>query len=150
MRPSSSPSAAALVVAARGAVAAVFGEGVPFICDGSFARVGRSYAVAVAALAAGAAAQQIGITTTRDFQLADASPSRREIRHLLHRPLLRRRRRRPGCGRLGGASGAARRRDQGWGIASDGSGGSLVTGAFYGTATFGATSLTSSGGATSL
>ena len=40
--------------------------------------------------------------------------------------------------------------DYGRGIASDGSGGSLVTGDFSGTATFGATSLTSSGNATSL
>ena len=42
--------------------------------------------------------------------------------------------------RAGGSSG-----DYGRGIASDGSGGSLVTGYFHGTATFGATSLTSSG-----
>ena len=42
--------------------------------------------------------------------------------------------------RAGGSS-----RDRGYGIASDGSGGGLVTGYFGGTATFGATSLTSSG-----
>ena len=36
--------------------------------------------------------------------------------------------------------------DYGYGIASDGSGGGLVIGSFQGTATFGATSLTSSGG----
>ena len=40
--------------------------------------------------------------------------------------------------------------DEGRGIASDGSGGGLVTGTFYGTATFGATSLTNCGVTTSL